>query len=343
VPRQGTFVLADLSGYTGYLDAAGLEHASKVTAKLLNALIQANGKRWQVANLEGDCIFFFQEAREPPGPLLAHVTRLFESFFLRVLDMGQDTDCGCGACGGSNQLALKFIVHAGEYAEQKVGGRRELVGPDVVAAHRLLKNEASAREYVLLTDAYLGDDRPEASLQLIGGGGLPAYQLDLAPTRRDLEATHAVFVSARQSGINLAAQIHAPPLTVWNALLDPAGLHDWSGAHDVFCFPAGGGKVGTVVRLIMPDGRDFVQLVIAADDRRRLITFRRADLPFTRYVYTTYEVGDEGNAARLRCYLAANTPIPMPTVLWARHSLKSEMTAGLARLKARCEAGGYSR
>lgn len=160
MPHKGTFVLADISGFSQYLDEAGLQHASNVTAKLLNDLIEANGDRWQIANLEGDCVFFFREGREPTGELLAHLRSLFECFFARQREIGQDTDCGCGACEGASQLALKFIVHAGEYAEQSIGGRCELIGPDVVTAHRLLKNDLGLSEYILLTRSYIGDDPP---------------------------------------------------------------------------------------------------------------------------------------------------------------------------------------
>lgn len=187
--HKGTFVLADISGFSQYLDEAGLQHASDVTAKLLNDLIEANRGRWQIANLEGDCVFFFREGREPTGELLAHLRSLFEWFFARQREIGQDTDCGCGACEGASELALKFIVHAGEYAEQSIGGRCELIGPDVVTAHRLLKNDTGLSEYVLLTRSYLGHETlseyqaPESSLKT-EGRSIPVVILDLPTVRQ---------------------------------------------------------------------------------------------------------------------------------------------------------------
>ena len=53
-------------------------------------------------------------------------------------------------------LDLKFVLHAGSYVVQSIGGGRELVGPEVVMAHRLLKNRAaapSATAYALITEA----------------------------------------------------------------------------------------------------------------------------------------------------------------------------------------------
>ena len=47
--------------------------------------------------------------------------------------------CPCDACARIDVLDLKFILHAGPY----VIHRGELVGPEVVIAHRLLKTGAA--------------------------------------------------------------------------------------------------------------------------------------------------------------------------------------------------------
>ena len=51
--------------------------------------------------------------------------------------------CRCGACLRIDALDLKFILHAGAFVTQEIAGRAELVGPEVVMAHRLLKNDAA--------------------------------------------------------------------------------------------------------------------------------------------------------------------------------------------------------
>lgn len=65
--------------------------------------------------------------------------------------------CGCAACSRVNDLDLKFVLHAGPFVIQSIAGSRELVGPEVVMAHRLLKTDAAAlvghRAYALITDA----------------------------------------------------------------------------------------------------------------------------------------------------------------------------------------------
>jgi hypothetical protein len=36
---------------------------------------------------------------------------------------------------------LKFVLHHGSYVAQTIAGNAELLGPDVTAAHQMLKNE----------------------------------------------------------------------------------------------------------------------------------------------------------------------------------------------------------
>ena len=67
---QGTFILADISGYTRFVASVAIEHSNEIIGHLLNAMLKANSGQWNVANIEGDCIFFYREGREEaPGAL----------------------------------------------------------------------------------------------------------------------------------------------------------------------------------------------------------------------------------------------------------------------------------
>jgi hypothetical protein len=341
---EGTFLLADISGYSRYLDEAGLAHASNITAKLLNSLIDANSKRWNVANLEGDAVFLVHAGRVPPGELVAFVRELYQAFFDRVLDVSQDTDCGCGACGGANRLTVKFMVHAGRYEDRAIGGRRELIGPDVVIVHRLLKPEVDLPEYLLLTREYLRDaairelPTSEGVLQL--DRPVPFVVADLAPIRAAAEARHAAFIERRRALRRAEVQVTADPDRVWDALLDPAQQRRWTGASEVSHFPSRPGSVGTSYRWSLPDGHAFGQLLIAIDPDRRRLTFRRADLPAVRYVYTTYEVDRQGGGSAVACSVSVARRMPFSGRLLAglerRHPAIAS-GAALDRLKSHCE------
>src|SRR5438876_413959 len=145
---EGTFVLADIGGYTGFLTGVGIEHGKEITSHLLNSLLKRNRGRWKLANIEGDCLFLYREGREPAEELLGHVRTLYEDFCDRTLDIAERASCPCGACSRTSELSLKFIVHAGQFDTQKIGDRVELIGPGVVVIHRLLKNSGAKMIHV---------------------------------------------------------------------------------------------------------------------------------------------------------------------------------------------------
>ncbi len=65
------------------------------------------------------------------------------------------------------------MLHAGAFVVQDIAGRRELVGPEVVIAHRLLKSRAAElighNGYALVTDAAADalDIPDEGAVQLL--------------------------------------------------------------------------------------------------------------------------------------------------------------------------------
>ena len=63
-----------------------------------------------------------------------------------AVDVRQATACECTACVRIPDLDLKFVVHHGEAIFQKVAGRQELLGSDVIVVHRLLKNDVVEKQ-----------------------------------------------------------------------------------------------------------------------------------------------------------------------------------------------------
>jgi hypothetical protein len=53
-----------------------------------------------------------------------------------------------------SSLKLKAILHHGEFIRKQMGGGSELAGPDVILAHRLLKNSIEGDEYILMTKSF---------------------------------------------------------------------------------------------------------------------------------------------------------------------------------------------
>src|SRR5437879_9563108 len=73
--------------------------------------------------------------------LLDTIERCYFGFRRRRRDVRQATACECNACVRIPDLDLKFVVHHGTAIVQKIAGRQELLGSDVIVVHRLLTND----------------------------------------------------------------------------------------------------------------------------------------------------------------------------------------------------------
>lgn len=221
---EGTFVLADIGGYTKFLTGVGIQHAKETTEHILNRLIKSAGGSWKVANVMGDCVFFYNEGREPPAETFRHLRAMHETFQDTQLDIASGSTCRCGACDRTEDLSLKFVVHAGEFDVQNIGGRKELIGQDVIVATRLLKNSVPVREYVITTPAAAavaeaaGIPTQTASDELESIGPMEYTYIDLGPVREAYRESREVYVTADDADLVVPQEVEAPASVVWDAL-----------------------------------------------------------------------------------------------------------------------------
>src|SRR6188508_2757305 len=154
------FVIADISGYTGYLADVELDHAQDILADLIGAVVSALRPNFRLAKLEGDAAFTSMSVENVDGSMLLDtIERCYFGFRRRRRDVRQATSCECAACARIPDLDLKFVVHHGVAIAQKVAGRQELLGSDVIVIHRLLKNDVveglGIEAYALLSQAVI--------------------------------------------------------------------------------------------------------------------------------------------------------------------------------------------
>ena len=57
--ERGCLVLADITGYTGYLAGSELEHAQDVLADLMETVLKALRPTLRLAKLQGDAAFVY--------------------------------------------------------------------------------------------------------------------------------------------------------------------------------------------------------------------------------------------------------------------------------------------
>lgn len=269
--ESACLVIADISGYTDYLAGVELDHAQDILADLVATVVGGLRPTFRLAKLEGDAAFAYVAAQTVDGSLLQDVVeRTYLRFRRRLRDIGRASRCECSACIRMPSLDLKFVIHHGLVVRQKVAGREELVGRDVILVHRLLKNAVEAqigrRAYALYTAdciAAMGIDDPHAqglqphreTIDVIG---------DVDGWVRDLEA---VWQADQQRAANVVAadraywrhvyRLSAPPAVAWEYVTSPVHRPRWGGMTMVNeVSPAGRRGPGTVNHCV--HGRDVI-------------------------------------------------------------------------------------
>jgi hypothetical protein len=168
---SGPLLLADISGYTSFLQSVAAAHADDafadgaipdayaVMSDLLDGIVGRVVPPFTLAKLEGDAVFAYATGGDavPRGPAMLECIRDCYVDFRSRLGQAHDVwTCRCDACAKVDALDLKFILHEGSFVIQSIAGGRELVGPEVVMAHRLLKTGAAEAvgepAYALITE-----------------------------------------------------------------------------------------------------------------------------------------------------------------------------------------------
>ncbi len=245
--EPSTLLIADISGYTSYLAGVELDHAQDILADLVATVVTALRPTFRLAKLEGDAAFTIAPTERLDGSILLDtIERCYFGFRRRRRDVRQATSCECNACVRIPDLNLKFVVHSGVVARQRVFGLEELVGADVIVVHRLLKNTVvettGIDAYALFSDACvsamglepdsLGLRRHSETYEVIGEVG--TWVEDLDSRWREEDARARVFVEPDKALIGTSYEVAAPPQVVWEYMTAPGRRLEWSvGVTDV--------------------------------------------------------------------------------------------------------------
>jgi hypothetical protein len=234
------FLIADISGYTGYLADVELDHAQDILADLVGAVVTALRPNFRLAKLEGDAAFTYMTGEKVDGSMLLDtIERCYFGFRRRRRDVRQATSCECNACVQIPDLDLKFVVHHGAAILQRVAGRQELLGSDVIVVHRLLKNEVVEKlgmsAYALISQNCIDvSDIDPAALGMVEHtetyhriGDVPAWAHDLERRWQEEEARSRVFVSKEEAFVTVTAQTKVPPQVAWEFLTKPGQRMTW--------------------------------------------------------------------------------------------------------------------
>ena len=228
--QQGLLVVADLSGYTRYLSGVELDHSHDILADLIGVVAERLDGSLRVVKLEGDAVFCCGSDES----LLDDLQDCYTAFARRQQTIALNTSCRCDACRRISDLDLKFVAHHGSFVEHEVAGRKELVGPDVIVVHRMLKNSVAERfglrGYALLSDACvrsLGMDRAglrEHSERYGDIGEVAGVAIDVGERGRSAATVQLADADAE---ILLSVDTAAPVACVWDALTNASKQLRW--------------------------------------------------------------------------------------------------------------------
>ena len=261
---RGYLLLADLSGYTAYLAKSDPEHGPLIAGDFIETVVGRLRGAFRLEKLEGDAALFWADADKVTGSMLIDVVdAAYFAFQLRLQSVSQATTCSCEACSRIPALDLKFVCHVGDALRQRIAGRSELAGRDVIVAHRLLKGtsveRADANSYLLLTDAAMvALDLDPQALDMIGVteryDGLGAVQCHLLDLARRWEGEQRRPAGPRPSGGQLSRMERMLPVTqaaTWDLLTSPSRRMAWEGIASVEEETPGRRGMGTVASCVV--------------------------------------------------------------------------------------------
>lgn len=230
--KHGYLVLADISGYTGYLARVELEHAHEILSDLLEGIVEQFKNALVISKLEGDAVFAYanEEKIARPESLLELIETTYISFRRRRDGSQRSSTCTCRACQNTGSLELKFFVHHGDYIVQSISGIRELVGSDVNLVHRLMKNHITEKTgwpaYVLFTEKALHslnlplENMHEQEETYEHLGPVQTRTFNLHPRYEELILTQRVLVSPEEADMIFEKEFSHPVNIVWDWIMD---------------------------------------------------------------------------------------------------------------------------
>jgi hypothetical protein len=234
------FLIADISGYTGYLADVELEHAEDILSDLLGVIVTALRPNFRLSRIEGDAAFMFAMNETIDGSMLLDtIERCYFGFRRRRRDIRQATSCECNACLRIQDLDLKFVVHHGPALLQRVAGHQELLGMGAIVVHRLLKNEVVERTgmsaYALISqDCIDASDLDPAELGMSGHteaydriGDVPGWAHDLERCWQEEEAQGRIRVAPEESILIVSVPTNVPQQVAWEFLTTPGQRMTW--------------------------------------------------------------------------------------------------------------------
>ncbi|MGB5844222.1 MAG: DUF2652 domain-containing protein [Anaerolineales bacterium] len=352
--EKGIIHIADISGYTAFLNESELEHAQGTLQSLLEVLIENTQLPLVISRLEGDAVISYAtDASFLQGSSVLEMVESSYIAFRRALElMVINTTCTCNACRNITNLDLKFFIHHGSYALQPLATYTELVGTDVNTAHRLTKNhvveETGYEAYALFTRAAVEalniQEIAEEMVPLKESyehiGEVDIFVMDMHQVWEAGKEQTRIIVSEDEALVVLEFDFPVSVVQLWDYLLKPEMRALFTNSDRAETENAPQGRIGEGSVYYCAHGSLVVKQTIV--DWQPFETHTTFDLgTFGLPTYVTYRLSETENGSHLKM-LSSPVQAKNPLKRWAgglfvKLALKSLGHIGPNSLRQRME------
>ena len=344
------FFIPDISGFTRFVSETEISHSQHIIQELLETLVDANAIGLKVAEFEGDAVLFYRTGGLPTlAEFVEQARRMFVGFHTRLKTNELLRICQCGACSGAPGLTLKIVAHFGAASPMQVKGQQKFIGTGVIVAHRLLKNSAPGREYLLLTRELLDALGPGRDLGPPFTDGSDSFdEIGRIDYRHmSLQAYHAEVkvdppapfaLKEPHKMMQLSQHIVAPMEQVYQVMIDLPSRMLWiDGVTEVQLRQEGANRIGAVHRCVRSGGDpDLVTSDVKVGDDS--LEFWETDLKkMGACRYLLRRSGAGATDLDLEFFVSGNALVRLVFSAFIANKLRVGFVKSLAKLAAHCE------
>jgi uncharacterized protein YndB with AHSA1/START domain len=349
--QEGYLIIADITGYTQYLSQSELEHAQETLAVLLELLVDHTRPPLVISRLAGDAVISYglRDNFYSGQTFIEMIEDTYLAFRKAIEQMVLNNTCRCNACANVSSLDLKFFLHYGTFALQRIGDHDELVGSDVNLIHRLLKNHVTeatgCRAYTLYTGAavrQLGIEDIRAAMtphleEYEHLGAVKVWIQDMHPVWERKRDASRITIPPERVSLELETEIDMPPERVWDYLSQPEFRKTLLGSdrQEIHNLMQGRVGPGSIYQCFHGD-RIIPETVLEWQPFEKIVTQDLTPIPKTS-VLVEYQLSPAGAGTRLvQRFSKAQGPLPGRLLI----KLMSAMTA---RRQGERDIGAFKR
>jgi len=349
--------LPDISGFTNFVSHTEISHSQHIIAELLEVLIDANDLDLDLAEIEGDALFFYKEGKLPSFSALAkQVEHMFLAFHNHLQLYDHQRICDCGACQSAAQLELKFFAHAGDIQFVEIKAFKKPHGKEVIVVHRLMKNGVPIHEYLLVSNDLSQEMESwnEASAYTFMSGqekydaGEIRYQFsDLQPLRERLnELPQYTGDSDSIDPILIQGEVDVPPKDLLEIVSNLKYRHLWNTDADKILFQEDRVNRKGAEHVCVINGREVVLETIGKPSEKNKLVYgeKTKDFPLMKQFvnYFVIEPKDAGSLLTIEGHLSAKNILGSIMKPIFKRKLKGNFEQVFGKLKAVAESDAFA-